>query len=65
MKYGHGYTGATHITKVFAEVIILFLLCENDFSTPSKVYHCISENLIYCLGKDGKINFHPGIEPGT
>ena len=27
VNYGHGYTGATHMTKVFAKRTILFLLC--------------------------------------
>ena len=27
VKYEHGYTGATHMTKVFVKRTILFLLC--------------------------------------
>ena len=44
VKYGHGYTGATHMTKVFVKGTILFLQC---------IYiserHCMTHTL-YSLG---------------
>ena len=32
----HGYTGTTHITKVFVKRTILFLLCSQKFQRTEK-----------------------------
>ncbi len=37
IKYGHGYTSATHMTKVFVKGTILFLQCIRSCKLPCTI----------------------------
>ena len=48
VKYGHGYTGATHMTKVFVKGTILFLQCMHVTDVGFHVPHTLLPTLSVC-----------------